>query len=494
MKEVRELKQLLTICNVYQKVLYNNLKKMLNTSTKKFVAGAVAFCILAVGVIGGYLISNEVVGMFLNGDSKSMYLLVISSSLTVSVLTFGFYAVFSFISNENGALETILEWMPVKLIYKKIGITLPRIFNIVVSVMTLSLVMFFPAMFANSVPIGLILLMFCTFLLECVISVLLIETLLHGFICITYFFHIPYFMNISLSFSIITICLYLVKSFKLYTDYLVDYSEFSYNPIYCASGIYAIIYKTKLHISINIPLYLGIIVGIFLIFLLVMSLERSKCEQRPISLLKHWKFNTSRFKTLIMKEIKSNVRSEDNFILILLIILASLICRIKFNCDSGNFTVVHILSIASTLSVFSSYGFDMKYIRLYRQLGVSHKMLYFSKFIGSFIYSFVLYVILNLIFLNSFNGVKNALFGILLLILYAAVFNIIGLIIPKNPEMPTAQAAGIITILLIFLPTYYLIANFVKITFAIKIFFAFFVFICSFIGGVFVNKKRWTEK
>lgn len=491
---MRELKKLLTVCNVYQKIIYNNLKKFLDSKTKKSVAGFVGICILAVGILGGYLISNEVISLFLSGDSKSIYLLIISSCLTVSALTFGFYAVFSFISTENSSLETILEWMPIKNIYKKVGLILPKLFNIAICVMVFAGIVFFPAMFANHVSIGLILLFFVILLFQCIFSLLLIETIFHAFVFITFFLRIPYFKNISLSFTIILICFHLVKTLRSYTDYLIDYKTFSYNPIYTSSGLYAIISKSDLEVNISVFYYFAIIAATVFMFLLVMSVDSSKCEQRPITFLRKWKFNQNRFKTLIMKEFKSNVRSEDNFLLVLLVVLASLICRIKFGYNTDSFTVVHIIAAVSTLSVFSSYGFDMKYIRLYRQLGVNHKLLYITKFIGAIIFSVIIYILLNLIFFNSLTGIKNAMIGILLLLLYASVFNFVGIIIPKNPEVPTAQAAGIITILLIFLPSYYLLTNIVHITGNVKIIFAIAVCVCCFIGGAIFNKKRWTEK
>ena len=192
-----------------------------------------------------------------------------------------------------------------------------------------------------------------------------------------------------------------------------------------------------------------------------------------------------------MKELKFNVRNEDNFLLILLILLAAILCRIKFGFNTENLTVVIVLAAVSTLPVFNSYSLDLKYIRLYKQLGVSPLLLYVTKLLGALIYSAFIYIILNMIYFSSFNGLKYSLLGVIFLLVFSVSFNFMGILIPKNPEVPTAQAAGIITVLLIILPLFYVFTRIIPLNHAGKIVLTACVFICSIIGGIWMNQKRW---
>ena len=491
MKEVNELKKLLLVCNIYQKILSNNLKKFLDTATKKIIAASIIICVLVFGVIGGYLLSNEVVSLFLSGDASSVYLLVISQSLTAFIMTVAFFAVFSFISSDSSTLEQVLSWMPIKNIYRKLGIILPQMLNIIMCVMILMIILYLPAMFVNQVSIGVILTVLASSFIQSVLSLLLIETFYHIFVFITYHLHIPYFLNISLSFSIILSSLYVFMQLKNYSEYLTDYQAYSYQPIYIGSGIYAMPFRKQLSVSINPLIYFLIVAGIIAAFLLAVSTDRSKCEQRPLKLLQNWRFTSNKAQTLLMKELKFNVRNEDNFLLILLILLAAILCRMKFGFNTENLTVVIVLAAVSTLPVFNSYSLDLKYIRLYKQLGVSPLLLYVTKLLGALIYSAFIYIILNMIYFSSFNGLKYSLLGVIFLLVFSVSFNFMGILIPKNPEVPTAQAAGIITVLLIILPLFYVFTRIIPLNHAGKIVLTACVFICSIIGGIWMNQKRW---
>ncbi|OYP10941.1 hypothetical protein CG709_09045, partial [Lachnotalea glycerini] len=117
----------LILFNLILKIWKKSLAGFLDTTQKKVQIGILFILFFGICFFTGYLISGEILTLFLNGDSRALYLLLLSELITISFITVMFFILLRCLTPEQNTITRILICFPIKEIEKKIGYYLPVI-------------------------------------------------------------------------------------------------------------------------------------------------------------------------------------------------------------------------------------------------------------------------------------------------------------------------------------------------------------------------------
>jgi hypothetical protein len=451
---VRKLKKSLIIFNVTNKIWRNQIKHLLNTGTKKVLTALAGFTLLVIGMLSGYLLSNEILGLFLSGDDKSIYLLLVSESITISIIAFAIFVIVQFISPDDSTLSKILSWLPIKPFERKISRILPTFANITSCAMLFVVLLFMPSMFVRGISLDNIgAFVLCLFLqvLFCIMMLMSIYNILHFIASII---KVPFARNIAFTITVIISLIFFIEFIFSFSDFLVGYEKFEYNPLTLAVPIYLLFYNKLINIDVNYWVFIAEIVGLIFVFVISILLQNSVKEKTALKVLRFVKFPRSKFVSLVCKEVKLQFRNEENFLLILLLILGSAVLRVKFGYTTETLMSSICIALLSTFSSLSSFGMEQKLIPLYKQMGVKSNFFSISKLVGCVFSSLVLYLSISAIMFSPINMLNIAI-GLGIMICANIVLYFAGVVVPIGKENSYTQGLSIFSIILIAFPAYY---------------------------------------
>jgi hypothetical protein len=463
---------------------------MFNTVSKKVLVVTILLFLLAMGILCGYLLSNEILKLFLSGDEKFIYFLLMTEISNISTLTFVFFMLFEFVSPDSGELSKILRWLPIKPFERKISEILPTFINITACSMLIEVLIFIPPMFINRIYLGNIgAFLLCIFLqiIFCIMILMSVFNILYFLLSVV---KTPFARNFAFTITGIVYMIYLAEFTLSLTDFLTSYEKFEYNPLTLASAVYLIFYNSSLGVNVNFFIFAAIVAAIVLIFVGSILLQSSARENTALKTFRFIKFSDSKFLSLVLKEIKLQYRNEENFLLALLLILGSVLLRLKFGYTTATFLMSISIGFLSSFPALNSFGSERKAIPVYRQIGVKSNIFSLSKLTGCICSSLILYTLISAIMFSAVN-MLNILIGLAVLIYANNVLYFAGVLSPIDKDNAYMQGVLILIIILIALPAAYVINSIMQYSKMIALAGAAVVFAVLFIFTLKLVKVKW---
>lgn len=448
------MKRLLIIFDVTNKILINQIKQMLNTMTKKVISIVAVLILSAIGMIVGYLVCNEILDLFLSGDGRSIYFLLLSESVTVSSISFALFVLLQFISTDSSSFSTILKWLPVKQFERKLSQILPFYINITSCTMLFVVLLFLPSMFVRAISLQLIGSFVICLLLQTVFCIIMLTSICSIVHFILSKIHIPFSKSIAVTITVLISLIFLVKFMFSFPSYLAEYEIFEYNPLTLSIPVYLLLYNWQLNIDINYWVFVVEMIALSLAFFVSIIIQNSVKENAALKILEFIQFPHSKFFSLVCKEVKIHFRNEENFLHLLVLILGSVILRFKFQCTTESLTVCVCVAMLSTFPTLCSFGMEEHLLPLYKQMGVKSSTFTLSKLLGCTLSTFIIYILISAIML-TFIDIFNILIGFFVMIGINIVLYFIGVLIPTNAENSYMQGLTIFVLILVTFPAYY---------------------------------------
>gem|GEM_PF-4296843 len=487
------MKKSLMIFKIITQIWIKEINCLLYNRARKVVCISALGIIIFFAVISGYFLSNGVLELFLTGDNKAIYLLLISELVTASIFAFAFFVLIKCITPDENKLNKILSWLPIKVGYRQIGLNLPILFNITIGSLAFTYSLFLPSMFMNKISI-LIIFLFMVILMIQVLLILFILSSLYNFsIYIFAKMKIPFSKTLATSISILTCVYYLFQFLIGYTDMLINYRLFDYNPLTIAGALFLLFFNKGEFVSINYLYIVAFFVIVPIIFIGTLFLKSPINEKNALKVFRKIPFSNFKICNLIIKEIKIEFRNEENFLFILLIVIGSLVFRVFFGFTiASKYTCIY-LSILSTVISLSSFGMEEHLIPFYRQLGINKYQYSITKVLGCIISSSILYLMLNIIMFSTQINISSFMLGFLMIISVDLILYLVGVIVPINGENAHLQGTSIFVVILGALPLAYIISKSSIDSIIFIVLAVMFIDITIFLIIIHVTSFRWNK-
>ncbi|WP_173918183.1 hypothetical protein [Halobacillus sp. Marseille-Q1614] len=422
------------------------------------LTAAVLFCFLIVLAYQGIYPFIQSYGL---DDYRMIPVLLAALFINLSLFAGLLLTIFLLISPERNTLEINLHWMPVSGFQRKIGYYIP----LVLIVLTLLSVLYIPVLLAiglgiSLTPAQLVLLLFSMWLQ---ILFVLLSTLIlievYSFI-FGYVLNLPYSRLFSLGLALLSLLGYFALNFKI-TMLQTLYENMSFNFLYISLvNVFSSIpglYESR---PLEIAAVNGLVLLLLALFLLTVFLPARLVEARGFALFKWLPFVKSPFASVIVKEVKENLRNRENlFYYILLFIFASLLLVFTNPVSYSGIIILLIFLLSSTQS-FNSFGREREQFRYYLTLPYKLDYWIFGKLIGTLLFNLVLAGVLFLLFsikvdFTVMSYFENMYIGILVSI---ALF-LAGVILPYSPEQPYSTAFAAVIGSFLAIPMLYLMSK-----------------------------------
>ena len=403
------------------------------------VGGAIAFLVFitVLAVIAGFYIVNPIILMFINGDNRSLYLLLSGILVNISVVTTGLFILVKSVTQERGEFEMQLNWFPLTTFERNLGYKLPIFFVIFCSELFLNILLVVPSLIMNGIQGGFLLLIILTFIVQIIIAFFLNTILFDFCIFILSMIKLPYKKLVTLLILLISIFYYFSTNFSV-ERILSSYMKFDYNILYLSSGalmksVNIATFNSVSYIRIFAYILVIVVIGLSTLFL------REKVQNTNSSRLLNFLPMSKNFHiSLIIKEAKVQIRNEENFINIVIFLLLATFARFKLGSIQSNIIIIGIVSLLSSMLALNSFGNENNYFIMYKANGVNLIKVLISKLIGLFIVGYVLFLFINIIIIGMKMNIYMILLSIPMVVTSIMSIYILGILIPvdnKNPYM-----------------------------------------------------------
>ncbi|RDY32209.1 hypothetical protein [Lachnotalea glycerini] len=484
----------LILFNLILKIWKKSLAGFLDTTQKKVQIGILFILFFGICFFTGYLISGEILTLFLNGDSRALYLLLLSELITISFITVMFFILLRCLTPEQNTITRILICFPIKEIEKKIGYYLPVIINIIFSSFLFVFIIYIPAMLVNKIDLMIIFGFIFCLLLQSIIITLFLFSIFNLLMFIASKIRIPYYKNIITTIIVFGIVWYHIQFFEVYENMLQSYSVYKFELITITAPFITLFSSQLPKIECNYLINVGFIVSIILIFFIVSSLSEKIEEERLFKIFKFIKFHKNKIVNIAIKEIKILARNEEivmfNILACIIVILVRKVLKLNIS-NSGICMFTGALS--SFISIYS-YGMEENLLPLYKNLGISYKQYTYGKLMGNIIVSLTIYIILSTILFTYPVNVFNILLGLITSCTGSIILYFIGLLFPLTSEKPFMQ--GLISIGIIFgmIPILFIMSKLFQINKYILYVIIFFLMVTIYFMIFKITKLKWNKE
>lgn len=427
----------LIICKLIFKIWQRSLAKILNTKSK--VVGVISFLIfiIALSIIAGYCVVNPIIVMFVNGDTRSLYLLFSGILVNISVVTTALFVLVKSVIQERGEFEMQLNWFPLTTFQRNLGYKLPIFFVVFVSELFINTLLVVPSLVMNDLQVGFLLASILAFIIQ-ITFVFFLNTIIYDFcIFIISMIGLPYRKLITLLILLMSVFYYFIENFSV-EGILSSYTKFDYNILYLISGV---LMKSVKVVAFNSVSYLRI--SIYILITAFLALSTLFCYEKvqnnnSSKILKFLPMSKGFNRSLIIKEVKVQIRNEENYINIIIFLLLSILVRFKLGNLEPNIMIIGIVSLVSSMLALNSFGNENNYFIMYKANGVELLKVLISKALGLCIIGYGLFLLITIIILGINMDIYQVLISIPIVISSIISLYILGILIPvdnKNPYM-----------------------------------------------------------
>jgi hypothetical protein len=470
------------------------LKNIAHNTADKIKISLIALSIIFSCGICGYMLSSQVLSLYLDSDSKALYMLLMSELVTISIITIMFFIITKALTPEQNVITKILICFPLKRIERKLGYVLPQIINIVICSFMFIFILYIPAMFVNKISLSIIIGFVICLILQSFIITLLIFSIFEILMFIASQINIPYYKNITTVVTILLVVMYCVNYMKKFSSLLKGYIDFKYNLANLMSPIIKFFNADLQIINVNYFIIVAITIFIIVMFILSISVCDSINETKPLKIFKFINFSKKLVLNLSIKELKILMRNETVILFDMLIYILAIVCRVKFNFTISYKEVSIIIAVLSSFASVNSFGIEEKNIPLYKCMGITFKQFANSKILGNIESSLIKYLLLLIIFFDTKVDIVGVCIGFFAMIFSILTLYLIGTIAPINEDKPFTQGLVSMTIIICMIPVPYIMNKLLLLNESIVILISACTTILLYLGIITQSKIKWNRE
>ncbi|MFN2746792.1 MULTISPECIES: hypothetical protein [Bacillus] len=440
------------ISKMMLKMWQKEMGKLLNTGTKKGMAALFLLLAISMGAIIGYSFTGMFLSSFLNGDVRSLGLFVISMYMNASIFTFVFFILFKVRTPEQHSFSMQLSWFPLTAFERSLGYYIPFAGAVSFLVLFFMLVLLIPNFMASGVGFWFAFSFFAVLFVQIIFFFSLLNLVYHLVYIIILKFGFPLQKFFSLFVLVVLAVFYAMTQFDL-ANIQNAYASFDYNLTYFAAPLFLLLNGQAIDAAF-IPIVMilaAAVAGSFLSLNFVPILT----EKKSSKLFSFIKIPSSKPLSLMVKEIKTQARNEENMLNFIFLLLA--LCFLKYRFQFG-FTgeSYAVLGGVTGIIAFNSFGNDMKMLAVYKSLHLKMAAVLWSKYLGLCVLGLLqlcLFSLLTWTFPESFPVFLQTL-GVLLNSI--AMFYLAGIIFPLDRHNPYMGIFSFGMLLLCLIPLFFI--------------------------------------
>ncbi|SFB08491.1 hypothetical protein SAMN04488528_101148 [Clostridium frigidicarnis] len=476
------------ICKMIFKIWQRNIKKILNTKSK--VLGASLFIVftLLLSVVAGYIIVNPVVSTFINGDNRSMYLLLAGTLVNVSIMTTSLFVLVKSVTQEQGEFIMQLNWFPLTTFERNLGYKMP-IFLVILSIeFFLNILLLIPSFVMNGLNGGLLLVIMLTFIIQA-IFIFFLNSIIYDFgIFIISKIGLAYRKVITLSILLIAVFYYFIETFSV-DRILSSYTKFDYNLLYLGNGILMKVLNNTLFDDVSYVRVVGCILGVTIVAVGTLFLNEKVQENNSSKILRFLPMSKGFNISLMIKEVKVQLRNEENFTNILLFLFLAIAARLKLQDLESNAIVIGLVSLVCSTVALNSFGNENNYFKMYKATGAQLLRVLLLKELALFIIAYSLFLIIIALILGISISLNIILISMPIVFTSIMILYILGILIPVDKKNPYMGILAFVVLFLTMIPAAIILSQAITTTLSFIIMFA-LIIIVLFYNFYLVAKWR----
>lgn len=471
---MRDLNKSFKISNLIVKLWAREINKLMHDKWKKIVTISIFLLLLIMAGLSGYQLTKSILDSFLNGDYRSLMLLVISMLINASIFSYLLYILFKAVTPEQDRFDIQIRWFPIRTFEKQIGYYLPFIFAITILVMFLMLIVLLPAFINKSLSVSFIVLFFVIVFVQSIFILSIVHGVYHLIYTLLKWFRVPFSKHLTLFLIILIGLQYGISTFDINTI-IQSYQDFQYNLFYLATPLILLALEEVIPMNVNMLLVVTIIsIGlIFPFFAMLFPIKQTDPLQ--------WKFLSSlkipkgKFASMLMKELKSQIRNEDNVLMFLMIVVLLVVARFYLNFENQNY-IPFLLAGMTGLTALNSYGNDMQMFKLYRMYDLKVGTILFSKLCALWMLAIFQFLVYYMILFGLSGSFLRFVISLVILINATMILYLLGTIIPVHKTNPFMGLVAFSILVLIMIPLLFLL-NQIMVSFSLisKVIFILFI-------------------
>lgn len=445
------MKKSLEIFKLILRLWFRSIGKVLKTKVNIILVCALGGLLVFIAGLAGYKLTSTMLNSFINGDMRSLYLLAISMFLNSSIFVFMFFVFFKSITPEQNQFTIQLNWFPLKRYERNLGYHTPLIIIISFLVLFIDCIVLIPSFISSRLEIEIFIFFFVFLFLQILFISFCMNLLYNVFKFIVLKLKLPFQKFITLLIVMIISSYYMISNTSI-NGLMDSYMTFDYNLAYFMAPSF-IKSVGKINFSdANILVIFSVFLLISLLYFLSMFLSEESQERTSSKALEFIPIpKKNKFFAIVVKEIKTQARSEENVLNFLIFVVIGLFLRFMVDISSFNSIIMLLLSGFCGMIALNSFGNDQRYYPVYKIFNLKSLQLMLSKTFAQIILAFSSFLFITVIVLNLQFDINSLEKNILVLANSTVLFYIMGLLLPvgyKNPYMGILSFSILIFVLL----------------------------------------------
>ncbi|WP_353856604.1 hypothetical protein [Bacillus sp. Bos-x628] len=447
----------LIISKMMLKMWQQEMYKLFDTQTKRIIVVLFFLFAVTMGAMIGYSFTGVFMKAFLNGDERSLGLLVVSMAMNASIFTSLLFVLIKVRTPEQDRFSMQLSWFPLSTFQKSLGYFIPMMTVVAGLVLFFIGILLLPNFIAQGIGISFILAFFVMVLLQSLFVLALLQFIYNMIYVLVLKIKLP-----LQKFAAIFVLLALVVAYAM-THFDINkiqqsYVQFDYHLMYFTAPFFLATQGMSpqgVNYAILILLILLSAGGAFI----SLALMPIMAEKKALTFLNKLPFSTSKNWSLVVKEMKSQVRNEENILnfLILLIVILFVRYQFVFRFEGEAFFVLCALA---GLTAFNSFGNDKRMLGMYKTFGLRSWEVSLFKFVGLLMVGFMQIAVFMLTTITLPESIWTVVIGIAVLFNATALFYVVGILLPLDRNNPYTGIFSFGALILIMIPIVF-IGNYV---------------------------------
>ncbi|SFS95677.1 hypothetical protein [Marininema halotolerans] len=448
------MKKSLTISKLILTLWRKELLKTLDTRTKQLSALLISLSLLILGSIAGYTFTR----MYFHTMMKdSTLVFTIGNFLNASIFTCLLFIIFKVLTSDRDQLSVKLSWFPVTPFEKNVGYFLPFTLQILGINLLIFSIILLPAFLLEEAGFTFTLSFFLGLILQSLFIVSLLEFIYNLSNAILAFSNLPYGKLLTLILLFVSILFYGLETISI-EDVLANASDFDYNLFYLLSPLPLWLSGKLSSMNVNVFLLFGIgLGGLFLSFAALFLTQPSRTKKSS-TLFRNIPMPTSQWGAVLVKEIKTQARDEENLLSLLLIIILTFLAKLHFHFSGNNMILMGFAGLSGFVAL-NSFGNDLKFAPLYRTYLIGAKSISLAKFGGLSLLAFIQVILYSGITLFLPDTLSSLVYILLILLNSTAILYVTGLTIPVHKKNTQAAFLAIFFLIILLIPITYILQS-----------------------------------
>ncbi|MGG3642467.1 hypothetical protein [Bacillus gobiensis] len=443
----------LIISKTMLKMWQREINKIFDTTMKRILAILFFLFTVTIAAIIGYSFTGAFLKAFLTGREQSLGLLATSMSINASIFTSLLFVLIKVRTPEQDRFSMQLSWLPLTTFQKSLGYFIP-IMAVVSSIILFIIgILLIPNFIINRIGIGFSIGFFAMIFVQ-TIFVLSFINLIYN---ITYMFILKIKFPLQKFFSLFVLLVlvsgYILAHFNI-NKIAKAYQTFDYHFMYFSAPFFLSLQGIYPE-GVNYFILTGFILFTIICAFMSMSLMPIMSEKRSLKLLSSLPFPSAKGWSLLVKEIKSQVRNEENILNFILLFIIIVFVKYRFNLDFSDQKLI-ILSAFSGLIAFNSFGNDRIVLPVYKTIGLKPSEVVLFKYCGLVVIGMLQVFLLALFTWTAPESFIVLLQSIGVLLNSCGLFYLVGILLPLDRNNPYTGIFSFGMLIIMMIPIFFI--------------------------------------